>query len=161
MKHLKKFNEEIGNPKEIKYLDFYQKYKNIVDYDYDEDEEDNLPSRIDLLSEIGDLCNELDMSQSDIKWVLDNYDCTFDYDRLLKIIHDETISNEPSSVMKKFVLVTKSESCDDYIYFIEHTSKPTNEEIKKFLVEKGSDYEDDYTYENVVFCKEIKDFQKI
>ena len=89
MKHLKKFNEEIGNPKEIKYLDFYQKYKNIVDYD--EDEEDNLPSRIDLLSEIGDLCNELDMSQSDIKWVLDNYDCTFDYDRLLKIIHDETI----------------------------------------------------------------------
>ncbi len=161
MRHLKKFNEEIGNPKEIKYLDFYEKYKSIVDFNEDEYDQGDEPSNVDLLSEIGDLCNELDMSQSDIKWVLDNYDCSFDHDSLLQIIHDETVSNESSSVMKKFVLVTKSESGDDYIYFIEHAKKPTDKEINKFLVENGSDFEDDYTYENVVFCEEIKDFQKI
>jgi len=39
-------------------------------------------------------------------------------------------------MMKKFVLTTKSESGDNYIYFIESENKPTNEEIEKFILEK-------------------------
>jgi hypothetical protein len=91
MKHLKKFNEEIGNPREVKLEDFYQQYKNIVDFNEDDFEQGEEPSRVDLLSEIGDLCNELDMSKSDVKWVLDNYDCSFDIDGLLQITHDEWV----------------------------------------------------------------------
>ena len=91
MKHLKKFNEEIGDPREVKLEDFYQQYKNIVDFNEDDFGQGEEPSRVDLLSEIGDLCNELDMSKSDVKWVLDNYDCSFDIDGLLQITHDDWV----------------------------------------------------------------------
>ena len=63
--------------------------------------------------------------------------------------------------MKKFVLTTTSESSDHYIYFIEHPQMPKIEELKKFLIEQGSDVEDGYSYENVDMCVEIKDFKKI
>ena len=91
MKHLKKFNEEVGDPREVKLEDFYQQYKNIVDFNEDDFGQGEEPSNVDLLSEIGDLCNDLDMSKSDVKWVLDNYDCSFDIDGLLQITHDEWI----------------------------------------------------------------------
>jgi len=86
MKHLRKFNEGIGNTQD-KCDKFYQKYKSLLAYD--EDDEELGHSSVDLLSEIGDLCNELDMSQSDVKWVLDNHDCSFDFDGLLQITYDE------------------------------------------------------------------------
>jgi len=65
--------------------------------------------------------------------------------------------------MKKFVLTTTSESSDHYIYFIEHPTQPTDEELEKFLLEKGNDVDEDeqISYENVDDCVEIKDFQKI
>lgn len=66
-----------------------------------------------------------------------------------------------SGKMKQFVVTTTSESSDHYIYFIEHPKKPTSKELKKFLVENGSDVDDGYCYENVDMCVEIKDFKKI
>lgn len=67
----------------------------------------------------------------------------------------------PHKPMKKFVLTTTSESSDHYIYFIEHTQMPTREELKKFLIENGSDVVDGYSYENIDMCVEIRDFKKL
>ena len=68
--------------------------------------------------------------------------------------------------MKKFLLVTKSESCDDYAYFIEHPEMPTSEEITKFLMKNGHDVGDYYgdgieIYEDVIFIEEITEFKTI
>jgi hypothetical protein len=63
--------------------------------------------------------------------------------------------------MKQFVLTTSSESSDHYIYFIEHTQLPTNEELNKFLVEQGNDTDGTDSYENIDKCVEIKDFNRI
>ena len=61
--------------------------------------------------------------------------------------------------MKKFVLVTHSESGDEYVYFIEHSKKPTVEQLKKWLVVNSN--EDDYCYEQVSQIKEITTFQTL
>jgi hypothetical protein len=74
---------------------------------------------------------------------------------------DGSIKNYYSKPMKQFVLTTTSESSDHYIYFIEHPEMPNREELKKFLVENGSDVEDGYSYENVNMCVEIKDFKRL
>ncbi len=76
---------------------------------------------------------------------------------------DELVSGPQyiQGAMKKFALTTTSESSDHYIYFIEHPQMPTREELKKFLIEQGSDVEDGYSYENVDMCVEIKDFKRI
>lgn len=91
MKFLKKFNEEMGDPRFIKCQSFYQKYKNIVDFDEDEYEQGDEPSTTDLLSDIGDLCNQMKMERDDVKFVLDNFDCKFDIDRLLQITYDNWV----------------------------------------------------------------------
>lgn len=62
-----------------------------------------------------------------------------------------------SGSMKKFVVTTKSESSDDYIYFIKHPQKPTNEEMDKWLIENGSDVFDGISYENVEKIVEIEE----
>lgn len=61
--------------------------------------------------------------------------------------------------MKKFILVTKSDSSDDYIYFIESKTTPTNNDLEKFLLTAGNDI----GFESVVLFREIIDsnFQKI
>lgn len=66
-----------------------------------------------------------------------------------------------TNAFKKFVLITKSESSDSYVYFIEHPQMPTSEELQKFLVEQGSDYDDEGTYEYVEKCVEIENFKQI
>jgi len=64
--------------------------------------------------------------------------------------------------MKKFILITKSESGDDYTYFIEHPQEPTSKELKLFLQENANDIEDDEVYENVERIEEIpSEFQTI
>lgn len=63
--------------------------------------------------------------------------------------------------MRKFVVTTKSESSDNYIYFIEHPTEPTRDELKRFLREHGSDFDDERTYEHIEDVEEIKDFQRI
>jgi len=60
--------------------------------------------------------------------------------------------------MKKFILTTRSESCDDYMYFIEHPEKPTNEEINKFLMKYGSDRDGG---ENIEMLEELESFQRL
>lgn len=65
--------------------------------------------------------------------------------------------------LKQFVLVTKSESGDDYTYFIKSEIDPTNEQLANWLLDNGSDCsdEDEYPgeprrcYENIVDWKEI------
>ncbi len=69
----------------------------------------------------------------------------------------------PHNPMKQFVIVTKSESGDGYVYFIKHTDEPTDDELEGWLLENGSDIsdEDEYPgevrkcYESVVSCKEV------
>jgi len=63
--------------------------------------------------------------------------------------------------MKKFVLTTKSESGDDYIYLIEHKKQPTMKELDKFLMINGCDMDEERTYEDVVHLEEIKEFETI
>lgn len=91
MKHLKNFNEEIENShKDVRSHDFYVEYKSLFN---NEDNEFG-DSNSDLLDEIGDLCNEHEIKRDDIKWILDNYDCSFDVDKLLKIVYDEWVDEE-------------------------------------------------------------------
>lgn len=66
-----------------------------------------------------------------------------------------------SNTMKKWCLTTTSESSDHYIYFIENPTKPTIEELKKFLFEQGNDRDYAGSYENIDDCVEIKDFKKL
>ena len=57
-----------------------------------------------------------------------------------------------SGKLKTFVLITKSESGDNYSYQIQHTDKPTSEEIEKFLLKNGSDVSADHSGE--LYCYE-------
>jgi len=63
--------------------------------------------------------------------------------------------------MKKFAITTTSESGDTYIYFIEHSKKPTVTEVNKWLLINGSDIEDGYCYESVDMIKEITKFKTL
>jgi hypothetical protein len=67
----------------------------------------------------------------------------------------------PDTPMRKFVVTTTSESSDHYIYFIEHPTEPTGDELERFLMAYGSDKDEDQTYEEVQDIQEIKNFQKI
>lgn len=53
--------------------------------------------------------------------------------------------------MKQFVLKTKSESGDNYTYFIEHPTKPTDEELELFLIEHANDKDEEEDGEMVVY----------
>lgn len=90
MKHLRKFNE--GNPEMMKVFGFINKVNALLNND--EYEEGDEPSKIDLLSEIGDLCNEFDMSADDIKKAIDSGKILNDHDNLVKIVYDETVESE-------------------------------------------------------------------
>lgn len=59
--------------------------------------------------------------------------------------------------MKKFVLITKSESSDEYTYFIKHSKKPNTKELELFLKEHACDKDEDEVYENVVSIEEIEE----
>jgi hypothetical protein len=63
--------------------------------------------------------------------------------------------------MKKFVLTTISESGDNYMYFIEHTQKPTNGEIDEWLLKNGSDIVGGICYEHIHMIVEIDKFEKV
>lgn len=59
--------------------------------------------------------------------------------------------------MKKFVLNTKSESSDNYTYFLKHKQEPTQKELEKFLKIHAfdKDEEDGHVYEYVESITEI------
>lgn len=107
MKHIRKFNEnkksnsnfgswnnairELGNmdkSKNSKYQDFIDRVNALLD------DEDGGFTSTDLLSEIGDLCNEFDLSAKDIKKVIDSGKIINDNDRLLNIIYEDSLKEE-------------------------------------------------------------------
>lgn len=63
--------------------------------------------------------------------------------------------------MKQWLIVTKSESGDDYNYFINHLKQPTFKELRKFLREHAYDKDEEKVYENVESVIEIKGFLDI
>lgn len=79
MIHLKKFNEEVENPK---LLEFYNEYKNLFKGEYDSG---------DLYDTVGDLCVQHSMTQQEVKQVLDTFDCSFDVDKLLQATYDNWV----------------------------------------------------------------------
>jgi hypothetical protein len=98
MKHLRRFNESeenvynsiFGKNKfkinpESRIDDFKKEFKNIVEYNGDDFEQGDEPSMSDVLSEVGDLCNKYEMSQEDLKKLIDNGD---DIDGILKDLYD-------------------------------------------------------------------------
>lgn len=105
MKHLRKFNES----KDQKILKFIQKL-NLL-YNYDEFLPGDEPSNSDMLSEIGDLCNEFDMTSSDIKEVLDSNDVSDKFH--LKIIYEETLKGEKLKAEKLNKKPIKVENCEE------------------------------------------------
>lgn len=86
MKHLKRFNESNNS----KISQFTQEFKALVNYDeYEQGYE-----MIDILSEVGDLCNKYNMTSDDLKQVIDNGD---DVDNIIRILYDETLQSEAES----------------------------------------------------------------
>lgn len=57
--------------------------------------------------------------------------------------------------MKKFILLTKSESGDNYHYFIQSENKPTNKQLQEFLKVNASDKDDEEVYEYIEELIEI------
>lgn len=56
--------------------------------------------------------------------------------------------------MKQWLLTTKSDSGDDYFYFINNDIKPTLRQLRMFLEKNAHDK----GYENIDVIVEIKDF---
>lgn len=57
--------------------------------------------------------------------------------------------------MKKYILLTHSDSGDRYTYFLKSKSKPSGTKLSKFLMKYGSDKDDEFSYENVQSLIEI------
>jgi hypothetical protein len=93
MKHLRRFNENdsIFNREEFKVNpdtkinDFLTEFRSIVNYNEDEFDQGDEPSMSDILSEVGDLCNKYEMTQEDLKSVIDSGN---DIDGILKDLYD-------------------------------------------------------------------------
>jgi len=91
MKHLKKFNEASFDRIE----EFIKIADKIINYDESELEEGDELSNTDILSELGDLCNELTFTSEELQQVI-NSGRISDPNNFLKIILDETLRDEES-----------------------------------------------------------------
>ena len=89
MKYLKKFNEASFDRIE----EFVKIADKIINYDDSELEEGDEPSNTDILSELGDLCNELTFTSEEIQKVIDSGRIS-DPNKFLEIILDEILSEE-------------------------------------------------------------------
>jgi MoaA/NifB/PqqE/SkfB family radical SAM enzyme len=89
MKYLKRFNEASFDRIE----EFIKLADKIINYDEIELEEGDEPSNTDILSELGDLCNELTFTSEEIQQVIDSGRIS-DPNNFLKIILDETLRDE-------------------------------------------------------------------
>ena len=89
MKYLKKFNEASFDRIE----EFIKIADKIINYDESELEEGDEPSNTDILSELGDLCNELTFTSEELQQVI-NSGRISDPNNFLKIILDETLRDE-------------------------------------------------------------------
>jgi hypothetical protein len=116
MKHLKGFNEEYDNSNPTwnthsKCVKFYKKYKSIVDFDESEYEQGDEPTNGDLLSKIGVLCNKLNMTKEDVKFVLDNFNCSFDGNKLLQSHYTLWVESDKGSNSLRNLVEDIIESC--------------------------------------------------
>ena len=89
MKYLKKFNEASFDRIE----EFIKMADKIINYDESELEEGDEPSNTDILSELGDLCNELTFTSEELQQVI-NSGRISDPNNFLQIILDETLRDE-------------------------------------------------------------------
>ena len=89
MKYLKKFNESSFDRIE----EFIKMADKIINYDEIELEEGDEPSNTDILSELGDLCNELTFTSEELQQVIDSGRIS-DPNNFLQIILDETLRDE-------------------------------------------------------------------
>ena len=89
MKHLKRFNEASFDRIE----EFVKLANTIINYDETELEQGDEPSNADILSELGDLCNELTFTSEEIQQVIDSGRIS-DPNNFLEIISEEIISEE-------------------------------------------------------------------
>ena len=89
MKYLKKFNEASFDRIE----EFIKIADKIINYDKNEFEQGDEPSNTDILSELGDLCNELTFTSEEIQQVIDSGRIS-DPNKFLEIILDEILSEE-------------------------------------------------------------------
>ena len=86
MKHLKRFNEASFDRIE----EFIKLADKIINYDESELEQGDEPSNADILSELGDLCNELTFTSEELQQVIDSGRIS-DPNNFLQIILDETL----------------------------------------------------------------------
>ena len=89
MKYLKKFNEASFDRIE----EFIKIADKIINYDESELEEGDEPSNTDILSELGDLCNELTFTSEELQQVI-NSGRISDPNKFLQIMLDEILSEE-------------------------------------------------------------------
>jgi hypothetical protein len=89
MKHLKRFNEASFDRIE----EFIKIADKIINYDESKFEQGEEPSNTDILSELGDLCNELTFTSEEIQQVIDSGRIS-DPNKFLEIILDEILSEE-------------------------------------------------------------------
>ncbi len=89
MKHLKRFNEASFDRVE----EFIKLANAIINYDESELEQGDEPSNADILSELGDLCNELTFTSEELQQVIDSGRIS-DPNNFLQIILDETLRDE-------------------------------------------------------------------
>jgi len=89
MKHLKRFNEASFDRIE----EFIKMADKIINYDESELEEGDELSNTDILSELGDLCNELTFTSEELQQVI-NSGRISDPNNFLQIILDKTVRDE-------------------------------------------------------------------
>ena len=89
MKYLKKFNEASFDRIE----EFIKMADKIINYDESEFQQGDEPSNTDILSELGDLCNELTFTSEELQQVIDSGRIS-DPNNFLQIILDETVRDE-------------------------------------------------------------------
>jgi len=89
MKHLKRFNEASFDRIE----EFIKLANTIINYDESELEQGDEPSNTDILSELGDLCNELTFTSEELQQVIDSGRIS-DPNNFLEKIIEEIIEEE-------------------------------------------------------------------
>jgi len=89
MKHLKRFNEASFDRVE----EFIKLANAIINYDESELEQGDEPSNADILSELGDLCNELTFTSEELQKVIDSGRIS-DPNNFLEKIIEEIIEEE-------------------------------------------------------------------
>lgn len=102
MKYLNKFNENSRKFNEAvnhnRVDQFLRKVNSLLNND--EYEQGDEPTNSDLLSEIGELYNDMDMTPEDLRMVVNSNRLVNDDNNLVKIILDEVVGEKPDSIVR-------------------------------------------------------------